>query len=77
METGNIAAAYEYDSFGNITGETGDIENPYRYSGYEYDNETELYYLKSRFYDAETARCIQEDTYKRDASDPLSLNLYT
>ena len=76
-KSGNIAAAYEYDSFGNITGETGDIENPYRYSGYEYDNETELYYLKSRFYDAETARFIQEDTYRGDASDPLSLNLYT
>ncbi|OLA94014.1 MAG: hypothetical protein BHW64_05540 [Candidatus Melainabacteria bacterium LEY3_CP_29_8] len=53
------------------------MENPYRYSGYEYDNETELYYLKSRFYDAETARFIQEDTYRGDASDPLSLNLYT
>ena len=33
--------------------------------------------MKSRFYDAETARFIQEDTYRGDASDPLSLNLYT
>ena len=28
--------------------ETGSIDNPYRYSGYEYDSETGKYYLKAR-----------------------------
>ena len=48
-----------------------------KYRGYFYDGETGLYYLNSRFYDPETARFIQEDTYRGNAEDPLSLNLYT
>ncbi len=38
---------------------------------------TGLYYLNSRFYDPETARFMQEDSYDGDVYDPLSLNLYT
>lgn len=75
-QTGTVAAAYDYDPFGNMIGETGNVDNPFRYSGYEFDDETNLYYLKSRFYDSETARFMQEDTYRGDPSDPLSLNLY-
>jgi len=41
-----------------------------------YDEETGLYYLKSRYYDPETARFLNEDTYKGNVGDPLSLNLY-
>ncbi|WP_454054439.1 hypothetical protein [Clostridium sp. Marseille-Q7071] len=37
---GDILASYYYDAFGNILEETGSIDNPYRYSGYEYDGET-------------------------------------
>jgi len=50
--------------------------NPYRYSGYIFDEETGLYYLKARYYDPETARFLSEDTYLGQAGDPLSLNLY-
>ena len=32
--------------------------NPFRYRGYVYDSETGLYYLKSRYYDPVTGRCI-------------------
>ncbi|MCI5892149.1 MAG: hypothetical protein MRZ66_01920 [Clostridiales bacterium] len=76
-QTGTVAASYDYDPFGDMIGETGNVDNPFRYSGYEFDNETNLYYLKSRFYNSETARFMQEDTYRGDPSDPLSLNLYT
>ena len=73
---GTEAASYYYDAFGEELEKTGEADNPYRYSGYEFDEETALYYLKSRFYSAETARFMQEDTYRGDPSDPLSLNLY-
>lgn len=76
-QTGTVAASYDYDPFGNMIDKTGDVDNPFRYSGYEFDDETNLYYLKSRFYNSETARFMQEDTYRGDPSDPLSLNLYT
>ena len=36
--------------------------NPIRYRGYYYDEDLELYYLQSRYYDAEIGRFINADT---------------
>ncbi len=74
--SGNIVS-YDYDAFGNIKGQTGTADNPIRYAGYQYDEESGLYYLNARYYDSLTARFITEDTYRGQANDPLSLNLYT
>ena len=74
---GTTAAQYYYDAFGTVTEATGDVNNPFLYAGYQYDEETGLYYLKSRMYDTITARFMQEDTYRGKYNDPLSLNLYT
>ncbi|MBQ5989431.1 MAG: hypothetical protein IJL67_08055 [Oscillospiraceae bacterium] len=52
-------------------------KNSIKYAGYYYDAETGLYYLNARFYDPETARFIQQDSYSGNIYDPLSLNLYT
>ncbi len=76
-KTGNVDATYYYDAFGNILSKTGNVSNSYLYAGYQYDEETGLYYLNARMYDSETARFIQEDTYRGNPNDPLSLNLYT
>ncbi len=58
----NEIVTYEYDSWGKllsikdnlgneITDETNiGIINPFRYRGYYYDTEAELYYLNSRYY---------------------------
>ncbi|MDP4144966.1 MAG: right-handed parallel beta-helix repeat-containing protein, partial [Bacillota bacterium] len=73
---GNALATYYYDAFGNITDSTGTIDNPYRYAGYQYDKETGTYYVMARMYDPVTARFMQEDSYRGDPKDPLSLNLY-
>lgn len=84
---GTIAASYYYDAWGvpleenyfdvngNPTQEK--VNNPIRYAGYQWDSETELYYLNSRHYNPVIARFMQEDTYRGDFNDPLSLNLYT
>ena len=74
---GEIAATYYYDAFGNITEQTGEVKNPIKYAGYQYDEETGVYYLNARYYDPKIARFLTEDTYRGDPSDPLSLNLYT
>ena len=46
--------AYKYDSYGNIKQINGDLSlgnlNPFRYKGYYYDNESGMYYCKSRYY---------------------------
>ena len=76
-ENGAIQATYYYDAFGNITEQTGDVNNNITYAGYQYDKETDLYYLNARYYDSKTARFLSEDTYTGNPNDPLSLNLYT
>ena len=77
-ENGNIVAQYLYDAWGNIISSTGAMKdlNPYRYAGYRYDQETELYYLMSRYYNAEIGRFISRDSFYGVADNPQSLNLY-
>lgn len=78
--TGVVQASYYYDAFGTpideYTNENGK-SNPIRYAGYQYDGETDLYYLNARYYDSKIARFLSEDTFSGYAADPLSLNLYT
>ncbi|TYQ15482.1 UNVERIFIED_CONTAM: RHS repeat-associated protein [Acetivibrio alkalicellulosi] len=75
--TGVVAATYYYDAFGNILEQTGNVNNNITYAGYQWDEETELYYLNARHYDPKIARFLQEDTYRGSINDPLSLNLYS
>ena len=65
--TGTAVVSYAYDAWGNILSVTGTMadtlgeSNPLRYRGYVYDNETELYYLQSRYYDPTVCRFINGD----------------
>ena len=64
---GDTVAKYSYDAWGKCTVEfdsTGYIAdiNPFRYRGYYFDRETDLYYLNSRYYDANTGRFINADS---------------
>ena len=66
-DSGKIVVKYSYDSFGNhevynsvgekITDQNdiGNI-NPFRYKGYYFDSETNLYYLQTRYYDPSIGR---------------------
>lgn len=74
---GSTVVSYYYDAFGNIIDQTGTANNSITYAGYQYDPQTGLYYLNARMYDPVTARFLQEDSYKGQYDDPLSLNLYT
>ena len=66
---GKVVVQYTYDSWGKVVAVTGEladtvgVQNPFRYKGYYYDNETGMYYLKSRYYDAEIKRFICADGY--------------
>ena len=74
--SGDVVGNYYYDAFGNITEKEESFDNPFKYSSYPYDDETGYYYLKARMYDPQDARFLQEDSYRGDINDPLSLNLY-
>ena len=61
---GGAVVNYRYDSWGKLISITGSMadtlgkDNPYRYKGYYYDDETGMYYLKSRYYQPEICRFI-------------------
>jgi len=50
--------------------------NPYRYAGYRYDVETELYFLETRYYDSWSNRFVSRDSYRGEVEQPLTLNRY-
>jgi len=60
---GQIAATYNYDSFGKPLGAT---TIRFAYAGRDYDADTELYYYRARWYDPQARRFISED--------PIGLN---
>jgi RHS repeat-associated protein len=61
--SGNTVASYGYLSFGAVTNRSGTLSNPFTYVGaYGVMDEGEgLYFMKARYYDAETGRFIQKD----------------
>ena len=87
-ESGLIVARYIYDAWGNnkVTFDDGTettdpnyigVMNPIRYRSYYYDNETKLYYLKSRYYDPELGRFMTIDDISYLDPDTINgLNLY-
>ena len=81
-ESGTQVVEYDYDAWGKLLSVTGTSAstigqiNPIRYRGYYYDNETNIYYLQSRYYDPETGRFINADGQITAGSDILGCNLF-
>ena len=71
---GNVAKAYAYDAYGNLLESPGTVEQPYTYTGREFDSESGLYYYRARYYDAATGRFLQKDPIGFGGG---SLNLYS
>ena len=76
-------ATYTYDAFGNASVTYANVQNnsarlnPFRYRGYYWDDELELYYLQSRYYDPEIGRFISPDSVENiNPSEIFGLNLY-
>jgi RHS repeat-associated protein len=59
--SGSVAQSYTYDSFGNQTASSASLTNYFRYTGREFDTETNLYYYRARYYDPTTGRFLSED----------------
>ena len=75
-ENGNTVVSYGYDAWGAPLRCTGELAEtlgkvqPFRYRGYAFDEETGLYYLRSRYYNAVVGRFLNEDAL-------LNGNLYS
>lgn len=74
---GNVVNKYQYDEWGNLITNSETVKNSFKYAGEVYDEETNLYYLRARYYDPSMGQFINEDTYEGTITNPLSLNLYT
>ena len=77
---GKPAAAYAYDPWGNTLldiPDNVDTKNKFRFSGEAFDPGTQLYYLRARYYDANTGRLLTKDTFAGLAEIPQTLNPYT
>ena len=67
-----ICNRYDYDAWGNLTTCEEIIPNRYLYTGQQFDQITQQYYLRARYYNPVIARFTKEDIYRGDG-----LNLYT
>jgi RHS repeat-associated protein len=70
-DKGKILNKYTYDPFGDLRESLERTDNKYKYAGQQYDEITDHYYLRSRYYAPQIGRFIQEDAFRGDG-----LNLY-
>ena len=70
--------SYVYDAWGRPISKTGSMAatlgtvQPFRYRGYVYDEETGLYYLRSRYYCVATNRFLNSDIDLGASKSPFS-----
>ena len=83
--SGMLLIEYNYSAYGRIkiVDYNADLypavyNNPFRYRGYYYDKDLDLYYLNARYYDRKTGRFISPDapSYLGANGDLNSYNLY-
>ena len=81
--TGTKLISYYYNAWGdywvtyhNNGYSTTATKNPYKYRGYYYDNNLGLYYLQTRYYDANTCRFINADGYISTGQGIIGYNMF-
>lgn len=80
---GNVVVKYKYDLFGNLIDISGSEAstigkyNHFRFKGYYFDEESNMYYCKSRYYVPEWGRWLNLDSPSfLDATSVTRLNLF-
>lgn len=81
---GKIVVKYSYDAWGALkniedTSSSGIGKlNPFRFKGYYYDNESSMYYCKTRYYVPQWGRWLSADSIEYLKPESINkLNLYT
>ena len=83
--SGSKTVSFTYDAWGNVTQTISNASvctddflkaSLFRYRGYIYDSETELYYLQSRYYDPEIGRFLNVDGYINASGGIIGYNMY-
>ena len=78
---GTRVVEYKYDAWGKPVSVDGTLKttlgalNPFRYRGYVWDEESELFYLRNRYYSPKVGRIVNADT-QLGGHALFSANLY-
>lgn len=80
--SGNMVVENKYDAWGTLISISSEstavddlaFDNPFRYRGYVWDDETGLYYLRSRYYNPEWGRFQNSDVIIENKKTILSNN---
>ena len=82
-ENGNTVVSYGYDAWGAPLWCTGELAEtlgkvqPFRYRGYVFDEETGLYYLRSRYYNPGLGRFVNADALVSTLQQGNKHNLFS
>ncbi len=79
-QNGQTLAQYVYDAWGNIIQQNEQgltVDNPFKYAGYMFDEETSMYYLMARYYHPKHGVFISADPDPGDEDDPITQNGYS
>ncbi len=60
-DSGVETDSYVYDAFGAVTSSTGTTSNDWLFTGEQRDGDTDLYFLRARYYDPEIGRFLGRD----------------
>jgi RHS repeat-associated protein len=71
---GDSTSISSYDAYGNVS-YTGS-NNPYLYRGEQFEQQTQLQYLRARYYDPSTGRFLGIDPFEGNLNSPISRHRY-
>lgn len=74
--SGNPAARWSYDGFGNLLTHTASSGNDFLYAGERFDTASGFYHLRSRSYSPQLGRFVSLDDFAGFARRPHSLHKY-
>ena len=74
--SGSQTDCYAYVAFGEVLVQDGVTDNSYLYTGEQYDENLDQYYLRARYYDQGVGRFTQMDAWMGRPIEPITLNKY-
>jgi RHS repeat-associated protein len=75
-DNGAVTDTCTYDAFGITMGQTFNTPNVYRFSGEQWDNDIDAYYLRARYFKPENGLFMSGDPFEGVLNDPWSLHRY-
>ena len=73
---GTLSNRYDFDVWGNLVEQQGTSEQPFGFTGYQRDTESDLNYAQQRYYDSDIGIFVREDPLQGTRETPPSLHRY-